>query len=165
MRVGKSRRRFDRGGAQQLRYGSRKSGKLVRCYWKKEVEAFRVELEFHSRLLARHKRPKAEKNYQFIDVPNEILPVDLEKHFRFVRISWRALESYLVRRYGSRGRAILCDARIKAQTSLRSVTRFLRRNGVTNVHRFLKPMSINRSIDEALTTWFLDFHAAWSKLL
>ncbi len=164
-KFGKSRRCFDRGGREQLRYGSRKSGKLIRCYPKEEVNAFRVELEFHSRLLAKHKHPKAEKNYQFIDVPNEILPWDLERHFRLVRINWRALEACLLRRFGSRGEKILRAARRKAQISLRSVTRFLRRKGIANMHRFLRPMKINRSIDQALATWFLHFGDSWNKLL
>jgi hypothetical protein len=56
---GKSQRRTDRGGPQQLRYGTRKSGKLVRCYWKKEVQAFRVELELHSRLLNKGRKKQA----------------------------------------------------------------------------------------------------------
>jgi hypothetical protein len=164
-KFGKSRRRFDRGGPEQLRYGSRSSGKLIRAYQKQEVNAFRVEVEFHSRLLAKHKHPKAEKNYRFIDVPSQLLPIDLRKHFRFVRVDWKALKRYLARRDGPQGMAIWRRARAKAQISLRSVTQFLRRKGVINVHRFLKPLSINRMIDEALTTWLLDFRDAWNKLI
>lgn len=52
-KFGKSRRRMDRGGPGQLRYGGRKSSKLVRCYYKPEVRAYRVELEFHSRFINR----------------------------------------------------------------------------------------------------------------
>jgi hypothetical protein len=164
-RFGKSRRCFDRGGPEQLRFGSRKSGKLVRCYSKLELEAYRVELELHPQLLAKHKHSKAEKNYQFIDVPNQILPVDIKKHFRFVRVDWEALKGYLLRRHGSRGMTIWHGARAKARISLRRVTRFLRRKGVTNVHRFLMPMSINKSVDEALTSWLLDFREAWNRLM
>ena len=164
-RFGKSRRRFDRGGPEELRYGSRKSGKLIRAYWKEEVEAFRVEVEFHSRLLAKGRHPKAEKNYQLIDAPSKILPLEVEKHFRFVRIRWRALEGYLSHRYGSQGRTILSSARAKARISLQSVTRFLKRKGVTNVHRFLTPLSINRSVDEAFANWLLDFREAWNLLI
>jgi hypothetical protein len=164
-KFGKSRRCFDRGGEEQLRFGSRKSGKLIRCYMKEEVQAFRVELEFHSRLFAKRNHPKAEKNYKFIDVPNRILPVDIDKHFRFVRIRWGALESHLLRRFGTRGPTILDIARAKAEKSLGSLTAFLRSEGVNNVHRFLAPMSINRSVDQALTTWLLDFRDAWQRLL
>src|ERR1700730_9386541 len=51
---GKSRSRPDLGGPGQLRHGSRRSGKLVRCYWKDQVGAYRVELELHSGLLRKH---------------------------------------------------------------------------------------------------------------
>jgi hypothetical protein len=163
-KFGKSRRCFDRGGPEQLRYGSRKSGKLVRCYWKEEVKAYRVELEFHSRLRAKRKRPQAEKNYQFIDVPSEILPQDLGKHFRFVRIDWLSLERYIDRRFGQQGGTILQRARREARVSLSAVNRFLRKTGVNNVHRFLTPMKINKTIDEALTTWSLNFRDQWNTI-
>jgi len=163
-KFGKSRRRFDRGGSKQLRYGTRRSGKLVRSYWKEEVEAYRVELELHSRLLLEANSKTKEKNYEFIDVPNHIFPIHIEKHFRFVRIRWRALKRYLLRRFGRRGQTILHVARSKAQQSLGSVTAFLGSEGVVNVHRFLKPMLINKLIDRALTDWFRDFRDAWNKL-
>ncbi len=57
---GRSRRRIDRGGPGQLRYGSRKSAKLVRCYFKPEVSAYRVELELHSQFLKAHSISKFE---------------------------------------------------------------------------------------------------------
>jgi hypothetical protein len=163
-KFGKSQRRFDRGGPEQLRYGARKSGKLVRCYWKEEVNAYRVELEFHSRLLTQCRHPNAEENYQFIDVPGELLPHDLEKHFLFVRIDWLSLARYIERRFGQQSDTILHRARRKARVSLSAVSRFLRKTGVNNVHRFLTPMKINKSIDEALTTWSLHFRDQWDRI-
>ena len=47
-KFGKSRFRPDRGGPGQLRFGSRFSGRLVRCYEKEAVNAYRVEIELHS---------------------------------------------------------------------------------------------------------------------
>jgi hypothetical protein len=38
----------------RLRYGGRKSAKLVRCYRKKSKNAYRVEVELHSSLLNQH---------------------------------------------------------------------------------------------------------------
>src|SRR5207302_1714032 len=119
---------------------------------------------FHSRLHAKRKHPKAEKNYQFIDVPSEILPRHLEKHFRFVRINWLSLERYLGRRFGQQGPTILQTARRKARVSLSAVSRFLRKTRVNNVHRSLMPMKINKSIDEALTTWSMNFRDQWNRM-
>jgi hypothetical protein len=39
---------------KRLRYGGRKSAKLVRCYWKTNKHAYRVEVELHSSLLNQH---------------------------------------------------------------------------------------------------------------
>jgi hypothetical protein len=147
-----------------VRYGSRKSGKLIRCYWKQQLNAFRVELELHSRLLSKG-RLKKEQNFNFKDVPNRILPNVFPDHIQFVRFRWEALEKYLTRRFGQQGMNILEQARAKARVSLRSATRFLRRKQVNNVHRFLVPMRINKAIDAALTKWEIDFHDDWNKLL
>lgn len=117
-----------------------------------------------TRLHAKRKHPKAEKNYQYIDVPSEILPRDLEKHFRFVRIDWSSLESYVERRFGQQSDTILLRARRKARVSLSAVSRFLRKTGVNNVHRFLTPMNINKSIDKALPTWSLNFRNQWNRI-
>jgi hypothetical protein len=162
---GKSRRRLDRGGPGQLRYGSRKSGKLIRCYWKEQVKAFRVELELHSRLLGKARNPREDKNYNYAQVPNKILPHHCRKHVRFVRVRWQALQRYLERRSGQDSAAVLQQARAKACVSLQSVTAFLRRKQVNNVHRFLAPMRINEAIGAALTKWEMDFHDDWNKLL
>jgi hypothetical protein len=161
---GKSRRRTDLGGPGQLRYGARKSGKLIRCYWKQQVNAFRVELELHSRLLSKGRRKK-EQNFNFRNVPDRILPSVCPDHIQFVRFRWEALAKYLTRRFGQQGMDILEQARAKARVSLRSATRFLRRKRVNNVHRFLVPMRINKAIRAALTKWEIDFHNDWNKLL
>jgi hypothetical protein len=161
---GKSRRRTDLGGPGQLRYGARKSGKLIRCYWKQQVNAFRVELELHSRLLSKG-RLKKKQNFNFEDVPDRILPNIFPNHFQFVRFRWEVLAKYLTRRFKQQGIDILEEARAKARVSLRSATRFLRRKRVNNVHRFLVPMHINQAIHAALTRWEIDFHNDWNKLL
>jgi hypothetical protein len=163
-RFGKSHRRKDRGGPGQLRYGSRKSGKLVRCYWKKEVNAFRVELELHGRILAKGRHPK-HRNYNMADVPNTILPDHVRDHVRFVRFDWNVLERYLIERFGDEGHSILEKARVKARISLRFVTRFLQKREVPNIHRFLVPMRINAAVDEAITRWAVRFQSEWSKVI
>jgi hypothetical protein len=162
---GKSRRRTDRGGPQQLRYGTRKSGKLIRCYWKEEVQAFRVELELHSRLLNKGRKKRArERVYELFSdltgVPSLVFP----KHLRFVRVNWRSLNRHLRDRFGPRSEAILETARSKARFSLCAVSRFLRDSGVNNVHRFLIPIRLNKKIDQALTKWALDFSDYFNRM-
>ena len=147
---GKSRRRPDRGGPGQVRYGSRKSGKLVRCYWKEEVNAFRVELELHSPLLRKF---RIDKLADIADVPYCIFP----KHLRFVRFRWGALSRHLNGRFGLRGEAILAAVRDKDDVSLARGSKYLRRKGVNNVHRFLEPLRVNRSVEEALIRWSFQF--------
>ena len=147
---GKSRYERDRGGPGELRYGSRKSRKLVRCYWKREVNAYRVELELHSALLRRSRIDRAE---DLSDVPYVIFP----KHVRFVRVSWRRLARYLKRRSPEQRKVILEAARERAGRSLRSAIHLLRRRGVLNVHRFLTPMQINQVIEAALWKWSFRF--------
>jgi hypothetical protein len=147
---GKSRRRTDRGGPGQLRYGSRKSGKLVRCYWKSQVNAFRVELEIHSQLLKRHRIEVAEDLAGVIDV---IRP----KHLRFVRLDWKRLEAHLERRFSPKHQWRIRKARALASRSLQKTFRFLRGQGVHNVHRFTREMRINRAVENALFRWSEDF--------
>ena len=48
-KFGNARRRKDRGGPGTLRYGSRTSPKMVRCYLKKSLDSYRVELELQLR--------------------------------------------------------------------------------------------------------------------
>jgi hypothetical protein len=81
----------------------------------------------------------------------------LSVHFRFVWLRWRALESYLSGRFRSEGKAILEVARRRAAYSLRSATRYLSGEGVSNVHRFLYVLPINSKLERALQFWTDDF--------
>jgi hypothetical protein len=143
---GKSRPRLDRGGSEQLRYGARKAGKLVRCYWKQKLRVFRVELELHSRLLRQRTISNA---YDAATLACGVLP----KHFRFVCIRWAVLRRYLERRFRMHAPPILSRTRRIANVSLHAATRYLRRNGVSNTHRFLKPLMINSVVQQALNRW------------
>jgi hypothetical protein len=148
---GKSRRDFKKGGKGQLRYGTRHSAKLVRCYWKEQVSAYRVELELHSQLLRRFGVNKTQD-------PSEIDFGIVPKHFRFARLRWRALSEYVNRRMGSDADHVLEGARERAATSILKAMRFLRRKGIPNVHRFLKPLAINEQVKKAIADWAFEFH-------
>lgn len=145
-RFGKSRRRTDRGGPGQLRYGSRGSAKLVRAYQKNQLACYRVEFECHGSLLRKCSVRRA-RNLGGLAV--NLCPA----HIRFAGFRWGKLDTYLARRFGANGLLIGEQARRRADVSLRRAARFLSREGVYNVHRFLRPLPINRDIQLALRRW------------
>jgi len=146
-RFGKSRRRDDRGGPEQERFGSRKSTKLVRSYAKRELNVYRVELELHSGLLRKCGIKKAGDLYR---VASKVFP----SHLDFVGVRWGKLEQYLTWRLGSQAARILGEARRRRdELSLRDALQFLSNRGVSNPHRFLKRLSLNDEIRVALRQW------------
>ncbi len=124
-----------------LRYGTRKSARMVRAYAKRAVNAYRVELELHARWLC---------------LPQSVyllgnLPLG-ERDIQFVELDWPALESH-VRRCRPGASKILFEARRRAG-SLHRVLEYLRHTaGVNNPHRFLRRMLINEEIMCALNEW------------
>jgi hypothetical protein len=149
-KFGKSRRRTDRGGPGTLRYGSRGSPKLVRCYRKAKLDRYRVELEIHTPLL---RKWSIRKITELPLITTKLWPT----HICFTGMRWEKLESHLVRRYGTGdGRRLSEGARERARVSLRKVTRFLSRS-VHNPHRFLGSAVTNRHIREALQRWAVRF--------
>lgn len=130
-----------------LRYGGRKTGKLVRCYWKKELGVFRVEPELHSSLL---------RNISTLDdfpyLPDIVYP----KHLQFVEFDWRRLEQHLSKRPPDESSRIIAGAKRRA-VSIRRVRRYLHKHGVVNIHRFLVPLSMNDEVSRALDRWARHF--------
>jgi hypothetical protein len=72
-------------------------------------------------------------------------------------VGWQALSRYLSVRFGNRSEGILAAARNRADVSLARASRYLRRKGVNNVHRFLRPVRMNDQIGKALSKWVIDF--------
>jgi hypothetical protein len=130
-----------------LRYGGRKTGKLVRCYWKEELGVDRVEVELHSSLL---------RNISMLDdflyLPDTVYP----KHLQFVEFDWRRLEQHLSRRPANESSRIIAGAKRRA-ASLQRVRRYLDKHGVANVHRFLVPLAMNDEVSRALDRWARHF--------
>jgi hypothetical protein len=148
---GKSRRDAERGGPGQLRYGGRHSGKLVRCYFKESVGAYRVELELHPRVL----RPRdACRGASVSDFAYSLCP----KHLRFVDFQWTTLKSHLRSKFGERAGEILAGTRERSRVSIRAALRYLRKVGVHNPHRFLRRLAINKQIQTALSRWATTFY-------
>lgn len=138
-----------------LRYGSRKTGKFVRVYWKKELGVDRVEVELHSRLL---------RNIltldDFVYLPDIVFP----QHLRFVEFDWRRLEQHLSRRPADECSRIIAGAKRRV-ASLQRVRRYLDKHGVANIHRFLVPMAMNKEVSRALDRWARHFKkgSRWAK--
>jgi hypothetical protein len=156
---GKSRFRPDRGGAGQLRYGSRFSGKMVRCYQKNSVDAYRVEVELHSSLLPRPRRNNLREiiDSRWTEIGNAGFSI-VPGHCRFVKLRFKALGRHLRQRFGERGDVLLEHTRALSTQSLHSALGYLRRKGIHNPHRFLQPLArINTVIEEAIGAWAADF--------
>jgi hypothetical protein len=133
-----------------LRYGSQKGPKLVRAYARGETDSYRVELELHSSWLRRYGIAQLEDLAQ---LPALLFPA----HIRFVTIDWHRLEAHLSRK-GRSAEHTLAECQ-KREKSLQRATSYLRDEvGLHNVHRFLRPLKINRAIREALVTWARAWH-------
>jgi hypothetical protein len=142
----------------RLRYGGRKTDKLVRCYEKKKLGIYRVEVELHSGLLRRHDISTLD---DFFDLPYIVYP----KHLQFVDLDWRRLEAYLSKRPRQECAQIISGARRRA-SSLRRLQRYLLRKGVVNIHRFFVPVNLNEEVRRALNRWSLNFKKGmlWVKM-
>jgi hypothetical protein len=147
---GKSRRQPNLPGRDYLRYGTRTSPKLVRCYPKGQLNRYRVELEIHSQLLRRHSVSRLQHLGSFA---SQLCP----NHVRFVDFNWNTLRCHLARRFGPAGRGIYEDTRRRADRSLRLATHYLSDRGVPNTRRFLLPLRIDSEIQSALSNWALRF--------
>ncbi len=132
---------------QALNYGGRKTDKLVRCYWKKELGVDRVELELHSGLLR-----NVSTLDDFLYLPDTVYP----KHLQFVEFDWKRLEHHLSRRPADESSRIIAGAKRRAD-SLQRVRRYLHKHGVVNVHRLLVPLAMNKEVSRALNRWARHF--------
>lgn len=128
-----------------LYWGRRKSDKRVRAYKKREVKAYRVEVELHSSLLRREQINGLD---DFDDLPDVLFP----KHLQFVDVEWTRLEQHIRQRLGSGAQRVIKGAQ-KRGCSLSRLRRYLRKKGIVNFHRFLVPLGINKEITRALGTW------------
>ena len=132
-----------------LRFGGRKSEKLVRVYDKQNIRRFRVELELHSSFFRRY---EIESLDQFFRLSSVLFP----SHFRFVRLDWTKLNSRL-EQIGRPLNELIRELEIR-RPSITQLCSYLRRElKLANAHRFLQPLAINTllgaSFDHWLSTW------------
>jgi hypothetical protein len=125
-------------------FGTRRSTTFVRAYWKDEIDAFRVELEFHSRWLRQH---SIRDTFDFGKLPDLIV----RRHIGFCRLNWAAIYR-AIRGRCSNWRLALRNLQWQRH-DLHSSLRFLRREvGLPNTHRFLIPLETSL-IGDAFSAW------------
>lgn len=124
----------------RLRYGARGGRKLVRCYAKTSVDAYRVELELHAPFFG---VPDSE----WLIHTTSLRPAD----FRFVFVRWAKLDAYLATR-GNSGSRVSAAARSEAN-SVYGLLAYLRSAAVPNPHRFLRTAAKDELVRSAFTTW------------
>lgn len=130
-------------------FGSRKTSKRVRCYHKKELDSFRVELEVHSSWLRRYGIVTLQ---DFWKLPQALFP----KHIRFVNMNWEALSKHLSRR-GLKPAYIIQEAKNRS-CSIHAVMEFLRYSvGIHNPHRFLIARAPSQKVFRSLRNWARTF--------
>ena len=146
---GKSRPEQNPQYANLLRYGTRKSGRFIRCYWKKEVGAFRVEVQITSRWIRESGNPAGTLSWLgYLDI--------FPKDFLFVRTDWVALEGFLKR--SRRDAELLLHKAKNHSSSIHELLIHLRNEiGIRNPDRFLRPLTINREIARAWKHWSKEF--------
>jgi hypothetical protein len=148
---GKSRARNSRLFANTLRYGGRRSDKLVRCYVKGNLQCFRIELEIHSSLLRRHGLVRFE---DLRKLPHLLCPT----HIWFARLDWQAVVRHLDRRGVSANK--MAELEFARSCPIHTALKVLRGTlGVKNAHRFLKPLAINRRLLLALHAWARNYRS------
>lgn len=134
------------GGAHKsMRYGTRKSAKMVRCYAKPEVQAYRVELELHSGWLYS----------RGISQPGDLAclpPLLIPAHVRFVQLDHPSLKKHL-KRAGLPVKDTLRLVRAHG-ASIHNALAWLRNGvGLQNVHRLLRSTSTTLVVRRAVREW------------
>jgi hypothetical protein len=130
---------------EDVRSGTRRSSTMTRGYHKSEIDAYRLEIELHSAWL----RSNGIRNPEDLSsLPHLLMPSRLW----FVRIDWGSLKARLSRKGLPVGR-ILCRTRSKASCLSRTLEYLRVDVGLSNVHRFLRPLKINNVIQQELKVW------------
>jgi hypothetical protein len=141
---GKSRPNTRIHHADTLRFGTRNSAKLVRCYQKANLGAYRVEIQLNSCWMRKHDV----RSFQDLRILSALL---IPNHFRFVRLDRRAIENYLARTRFTRHPP---DRAISEPRSIHAELKRLRnRLGVVNGHRFLRELPETRGIRRKFQSW------------
>lgn len=124
-------------------FGETGSSKFLRCYLKKEVGGFRIELQMNREFLEAH---GIGTTTDFLRLPKIVI-----HQITFSRMDWTHLSRYVDRKF-RHAEVILRKAR-EQKANLYELVKFLRQVGVSNPDRFLLPIAINEQISRALKQW------------
>jgi hypothetical protein len=128
-------------------FGGRKHRKLIRTYAKSEIGRYRIELELHSAWLRQNG----------IAQPKDLcrLPIQsLQSLINFVELDLDRIRMALVKRQAVNTEEIIRQVR-KRGAVLHRALRYLRTQvGLSNVHRFLRPLDeVNEEVEAAFCKW------------
>jgi hypothetical protein len=140
-------------------WGTRKGMKRVQCYLKREIQAFRVEIEMRPRFL-RYYRIKDPFDFHKLV---QILP---RRHIYFGRFNEQKLISRLRRMRLSQKRQREVMAMVaRMEGDLWPTLNYLRQEvHMKNTRRLLDPMPANKVVLEALETWAAQWPTAPTQL-
>jgi hypothetical protein len=143
--IGKSQRREDPTHPGMLYFGARRSPVFARCYAKKSIGCYRIEVEFHREWLAMH---RIEAPGDFVRLPE----LTARTHIAFYKIDALKLSAALVRLdvpVAPTMRKI-----IAREHDLSMTLRYLRTEvGLPNALRVLTPLATNGRVERALRIW------------
>ena len=140
-------------------WGTRKRMKRVQCYWKREIQAFRVELEMRPRFL----------RYYRINGPfdfHKLVKILPRHHVYFARFNKQKLIKRLQRMGLSQKRQREVVAMVEVMDGdLWATLNYLREEvQIKNTRRLLDPMPANKLVLEALETWAAQWPTAPTRL-
>jgi hypothetical protein len=146
--IGKSRRNSEAGTAM-LHFGARRSPVFARCYWKRPIKRYRVEIEYH--------RPWLAKNgIKTTDDFSRLPDLTARHHIAFYRINPLKLSSCLARLDVPVAPAL--REVIAREDDLHVALHYLRHDlGVVNALRVLAPLKTNIRVERALREWAQDW--------
>jgi hypothetical protein len=152
--IGKSQRRPEH--PNRIEFGSRKSPVFARGYWKKEIQSFRIEIEYHREWLKKH---GIKSTSDFLKLPD----LTARQHIAFFKIDSLKLSAALDR-LGIPVAPTLKKI-IARDDDLHAALRYLRRSvGLANTLRILTPLATNGRIERALRLWAKEWdRRAYSK--
>lgn len=143
VKCGKSRMRPNIRYPDAVWFGAPNSSKFLRCYPKREVGGFRMELQVNRKLLEVHGIKTANDFLRLVAI--------VVHQVQFFRVDWKQLTRY-VRRNLRHPEAILRKAH-ERKGNLNKLLRFLRQVRVANPDRFLVSLPVNQKISAAVRRW------------
>jgi hypothetical protein len=147
--VGKSHRRKSGANAPILHFGARRSPVFARSYWKKTIDSYRIEIEYHREWLAKH---AIKTTNDFLKLPE----LTARRYIAFYKIDPLKLSAALAR-LGVPVAPTLKKV-VARENDLHAALHYLRHDvGLVNTLRILTPLTTNGRVVRALQQWARDW--------